>query len=171
MGGRLRPHFKIQRSAECGMRNAEYSLWEHTFRIPHAELRIAGGVELDSRGQWSVVSQRRHEKTCAKNPRSARRIQRWLAISAALILTVAPSSTASANELFGGLADLVGGVLSIPYGIVAGTASGPPILGTLSGAMLGTLNAVSLGLRGSFRLIGVAIPVATSVAPYIPLFL
>ena len=76
-----------------------------------------------------------------------------------------------ANELIGGIGDIINGVLSIPAGVLGGTLSGPPILGTVGGALFGALNTVSLATRGVFRLLGVAIPLAAKVAPLLPVFL
>lgn len=91
----------------------------------------------------------------------------------AFVLAVGPlAGTARAdNNLIGGIADIVGGALSLPVGILQGTMSGPPILGTLGGAVGGALNTITLTTRGVFRLLGVAIPLAAKIAPLIPLFL
>ncbi len=94
-------------------------------------------------------------------------------VMAATILLAAPMRRAAAdgNGLMGGVGDIVGGVMSIPMGILAGTMGGPPILGTVGGALAGSLNALSLTTRGVLKLVGVAIPMAATAAPYIPLFL
>ena len=91
----------------------------------------------------------------------------------AFVLAVGPlPGTAQAdNNLLGGIADIVGGALSLPVSILHGTMSGPPILGTLGGAVGGALNTITLTTRGVFRLLGVAIPLAAKIAPLIPLFL
>lgn len=101
------------------------------------------------------------------------RVRRLAVAALALVLAVGPlPGTARAdNNLIGGIADIVGGALSLPVGILQGTMSGPPILGTLGGAVGGALNTISLTTRGVFRLIGVAIPLAAKIAPLIPLFL
>lgn len=67
--------------------------------------------------------------------------------------------------------DIVGGVFAIPMGVLGGTFGGPPIIGTIGGALRGTLQAVGLTTRGAFKLVGVAVPLAAKVAPLIPLFL
>ena len=94
-------------------------------------------------------------------------------VMAMALMLAAPARQAAAagNGLIGGVGDLLGGVMSIPMGILAGTMSGPPILGTVGGALAGSLNALSLTTRGVLKLVGVAIPTAAAVAPYIPLFL
>jgi len=96
-----------------------------------------------------------------------------VALTAALIALPGPSP-AHADEsggLIGGIGDIIGAAFSLPAGILQGTLGGPPIIGTVGGALAGALNTVSLALRGVLRLAGVAIPVAAKAAPFIPLFL
>lgn len=83
---------------------------------------------------------------------------------------VAPAAS-QAGEFVSAVGDLVAGVLSVPVGVLAGTVNGPPIIGTVGGALQGAASTVGYTLRGALRLIGVAIPAAASVAPYIPVFL
>lgn len=83
----------------------------------------------------------------------------------------APAHADETGGLLGGVADILGAAFSLPAGILQGTLSGPPILGTVGGALSGALNTVSLAVRGILRLAGVAIPVAAKAAPFIPLFL
>ena len=82
----------------------------------------------------------------------------------------APAARAD-DGLLGGVADIVTGALSIPAGAIAGTLNGPPILGTITGTLLGVLNMLSVTSRGVLRLAGVAIPLATRLAPLLPVFL
>ena len=86
-----------------------------------------------------------------------------------MVLIAAPAVCDA--SLTGGVMDLVGGVFAIPMGIVRGTLGGPPILGTVGGALQGVLQTVALTTRGAFEIVGVAIPMAAKVAPLIPLFL
>jgi hypothetical protein len=58
-------------------------------------------------------------------------------------------------------------VLGLPLSILAGTVSGPPIIGTLAGAVSGTINGVGLVLSGAVELAAAAIPVAKAVAPFL----
>ena len=92
----------------------------------------------------------------------------------AVLLVVGPPiapASAQANELIGGVGDIIGGALSIPIGVLAGTLNGPPILGTVGGALAGMLNTLSLTTRGVLRLLGVAIPIAGRLVPLLPVFL
>lgn len=91
-------------------------------------------------------------------------------VAAWLVAAPIPSAHAD-NDLIGGIGDIISGALSIPAGILSGTLSGPPVIGTVGGAVFGALNTVSLATRGVLRLVGVAIPIAASAAPYLPLFL
>ena len=83
----------------------------------------------------------------------------------------APAQGEDVGGLVGGVGDIIGAAFSLPAGILQGTLGGPPILGTVGGALAGALNTVSLALRGVLRLAGVAIPVAAKAAPFVPLFL
>ncbi len=60
--------------------------------------------------------------------------------------------------------------MAIPTSTLAGTFSGPPILGTLVGALSGTLNGVGMVVGGAVETIISAIPLAGKLAPYIPIF-
>ena len=93
----------------------------------------------------------------------------WAVMVASVLLVVAPATCYA--SLTGGIINLVRGVFAIPMGIFSGTFGGPPILGTVGGALQGTLQAVALTARGALELVGVAIPLAAKVAPLIPLFL
>jgi hypothetical protein len=84
----------------------------------------------------------------------------WLA----LWLLLATPAEAS---LFGGIAKVVTGVLTLPLSILAGTMNGPPIIGTLAGAVNGTISGVGLVLSGAVDLAAAAIPVAKAVAPFL----
>jgi len=92
----------------------------------------------------------------------------WLALALAGGM---PARPARANELLGGVGDIISGVFAIPMSTLAGTFGGPPLLGTLGGALSGVFGAVSLTARGLLRLVGVSVPVAASIAPYVPFFL
>lgn len=87
-------------------------------------------------------------------------------------LLVGPASPAHAeNDLLGGIGDIIGGAFAIPVDTLVGTFSGPPIVGTIGGALHGTVRALSSTTRGVFRLLGVGIPLALRAAPYVFFFL
>lgn len=89
---------------------------------------------------------------------------RGLLIVMGVLLLLATPAEAS---LFGGIAKIVTGVLGLPLSILAGTVNGPPIIGTLAGAVNGTINGVGLVLSGAVDLAAAAIPVAKAVAPFL----
>ena len=76
----------------------------------------------------------------------------------------APSRTIVANVLAEGI---MIGVLSLPLSILAGTVKGPPIIGTLAGALNGTVSGVGLVLSGAVDLLQAAVPLAKTVAPFL----
>lgn len=75
-------------------------------------------------------------------------------------------------DIIRGIANLIGAVFEIPRATLAGTFSGPPILGTAVGLLSGTFNSVTMVASGALELLGSAIPIAKTVAPFlIPVFL
>ena len=92
-----------------------------------------------------------------------------------LLLVIAPAvflapSMAEAG-IVSGLTKVVMGVLGIPLSILAGTMNGPPILGTLGGALSGTTQGVGMVLSGAVDLAAAAIPIAKAAVPYLFFFL
>ena len=86
------------------------------------------------------------------------------------MLVVHPA--AAHADIVRGIADLIGAVFEIPRATLAGTFGGPPILGTAVGLLSGTFNSVTMVASGALELLGSAIPIAKTVAPYlIPVFL
>ena len=78
---------------------------------------------------------------------------------------------ADSNDLIGGIGDIVGGVFALPLGVLQGTMTGPPIIGTLGGILSGTFQALGMTTRGVFKVVGSAVPIVTTFAPFLPLFL
>ncbi len=107
----------------------------------------------------------------AKHPSHPR--HHWFAITVVAIVLAGslPQPRAHANELLGGIADIVGGVFALPMDVLAGTVQGPFLLGTVGGILRGAVHVLGSTTRGLFRLVGVAIPLAAKAAPLIPLFL
>ncbi len=73
-------------------------------------------------------------------------------------------------DIVNGLMRIVGGVLEVPKDILAGTFSGPPIVGTVAGALAGALRGTAMVASGALETVVSAIPVAAKLAPYIPVF-
>ena len=58
-------------------------------------------------------------------------------------------------------------MLGLPLSILAGTVNGPPLIGTLAGAVNGTINGVGLVLSGAVEMAAAAVPIAKTVAPFL----
>ena len=84
-------------------------------------------------------------------------------LAAVLLLAAAPAEAG----IVSGISKIVTGVLGVPLSILAGTMSGPPIIGTLAGALTGTIRGVSMVLGGAVDLAGAALPIARAVAPFL----
>ena len=69
-----------------------------------------------------------------------------------------------------GLMRIVGGVLEVPRSTLAGTFGGPPIIGTVVGALSGAFHGVLMAAGGAIETIVSAIPLASKLAPLIPVF-
>ena len=90
----------------------------------------------------------------------------WIAV----LVCGLPAGVAHAS-LVGGVTDLVQGVFALPMGILGGTISGPPIIGTINGLLHGTFATVGYTARGLMQLTGAAIPAASTLAPFLPFVL
>ena len=85
-----------------------------------------------------------------------------------LLLTTPPAHA----DIIRGVGKIISGVLAIPMSTLAGTFNGPPIIGTLAGAISGAFNGVGSVLSGVLDVASSAIPLAKAVAPFlIPVFL
>ena len=83
----------------------------------------------------------------------------------AAVLGLATTAHAGITE---GLVDIVTGPLELPKQILVGTMSGPPIIGTLAGAIFGAVSAVGTTLRGVGEVAAGAVSLGAAVAPYAP---
>ena len=76
------------------------------------------------------------------------------------------------EDIIRGLQKIVSGVFQLPLSTLAGTFSGPPIVGTVVGALSGAFNGVGLVASGVLDLAASAVPIVKTVAPFlIPIFL
>ena len=96
-----------------------------------------------------------------------KRSVRIVGLLAGLVVFASP---AQAN-LVRGIEEIVSGVLTVPLSTLGGTFSGPPILGTLVGAVNGVLGGVGLVAHGALELIVSGVSLAKTVAPYVLPFL
>lgn len=83
-----------------------------------------------------------------------------------LVALLALPGTAQAG-LIEGLGKIVSGVFEVPASIVAGTLGGPPIIGTVVGAVAGTLNGAKLITFGALETVVSAIPLALKLLPFL----
>ena len=86
---------------------------------------------------------------------------------AGLLLFAQP---AEANPI-SGIMKIVAGVLQVPLSTLAGTFSGPPIVGTVLGAVNGTIQGVGLVAGGALELALDGVAVAKTVGPFLLPFL
>ena len=70
-------------------------------------------------------------------------------------------------EIIRGFAKILGGVLAVPMSVLSGTFSGPPVIGTLVGAVNGVVGGVGSVFSGVLDVASSAIPLAKAAAPYI----
>lgn len=96
--------------------------------------------------------------------------RRGIVGAVAVCLLFAAASPAEAS-LGGGLAKIIGGVFQLPLGILGGTLSGPPVVGTLIGAVQGAFSTVGMLTGGTLELAASAVPIAKAAAPYVLPFL
>ena len=90
------------------------------------------------------------------------------ALMAAPLLVATPAEAA----LIRGIQEVIAGILQLPLSTISGTFSGPPVVGTLFGALSGAVQGVGLVAHGALELAASAVSVAKTVGPYlIPIFL
>ena len=63
------------------------------------------------------------------------------------------------------------GVLQIPLQILAGTFSGPPVVGTAFGAVNGVVRGLGLVTHGALELVSSGLGIAKAAAPFVLPFL
>jgi len=70
-------------------------------------------------------------------------------------------------DVIRGIVKVVSGVLQVPLSTLVGTFSGPPVIGTLMGAINGTLQGLGLMASGALDLARSGIDIAKTVGPYV----
>ena len=89
-----------------------------------------------------------------------------------LVVSLVGFATPAQADIIRGLQKIVAGVFQLPLSTLAGTFSGPPIVGTVVGALSGAFNGVGLVASGVLDLAASAVPIVKTVAPFlIPIFL
>ena len=87
---------------------------------------------------------------------------------AVLVASLGLAAAAYAGNLTQGLVDIVSGPFELPKQILVGTFSGPPIIGTLAGVVVGAVSAVGTTLRGVAEVATGTVGLGSSLAPYAP---
>ena len=97
---------------------------------------------------------------------------REILVAAALMAVSLLIATPAEAALARGIQEVIAGVLQVPISIIAGTFNGPPVVGTVFGALSGTVQGVGLVAHGALELAASAVSIAKRVGPYlIPIFL
>jgi hypothetical protein len=87
-----------------------------------------------------------------------------------LLLLIASAPPAEAG-LFRGAREVVSGVLQVPLSTLAGTFRGPPVVGTVFGAVNGLFGGLGLITSGALNLAAGTLGLAKSAAPFLLPFL
>jgi hypothetical protein len=93
------------------------------------------------------------------------------AAAALLLVMLFAAAPAAEAGLLRGVQEVVSGVLQVPLSTLAGTFQGPPVAGTLFGAVNGLFSGLGLVTSGALNLAGGALGLAKSVAPLLLPFL
>lgn len=100
-----------------------------------------------------------------------RRLNRLLIVAAGLAtagLLAAPTAEAAVVR---GIQEILAGIFQVPLQTIVGTLSGPPVVGTLFGAVNGVVSGVGLVAHGALELAASGVAVAKTVAPFLLPFL
>ncbi len=98
-------------------------------------------------------------------------VKRRLIVVAVIVCLVLTKPPVAHADLIRGIMRVVGGVFEIPKDVLTGTFGGPPIVGTIAGALTGTLRGAAMVVSGALETVISAIPLAAKAAPWIPVFL
>ena len=94
------------------------------------------------------------------------------ASAAALLLWLLLASPRHAEAAIArGIQEVISGVFQVPMSILVGTFSGPPVIGTVFGAVKGLVNGVGMVSHGALELAASGVSIAKMVAPYLLPFL
>ena len=85
-----------------------------------------------------------------------------------MVFVAAPTAEA---DLVRGVYELLGGVLQLPLQTLAGTFSGPPVVGTVFGALNGVMRGAGMVTHGALELASSGFSIAKAVAPFVLPFL
>jgi hypothetical protein len=80
------------------------------------------------------------------------------------LLLIAPPAEAA---IVRGLQEVIAGVLEVPLSTLVGTFTGPPVLGTVFGAVTGIIHGVGLVAHGALEFAASGVSIAKTVGPYL----
>ncbi len=100
-----------------------------------------------------------------------KRVLKFSGLAGFLLLACAFFPRPAEANIVSGVTKMVVGIFSIPLTTLAGTFSGPPIFGTLMGAVNGTIRGVGLVTSGALELALDGAGLAKAAAPYVLPFL
>ncbi len=86
-----------------------------------------------------------------------------------LALCLAAPAAARANplgDIIGGVGEIVSGAVSLPLNVIVGTFTGPPVVGTLQGALVGTLQTLTMTTRGALHITRGTVPILFKILPF-----
>ena len=89
-----------------------------------------------------------------------------LAVSALIVgvLCLAPPAEAA---IVRGITEVLAGLFQLPLSTLAGTFTGPPVIGTVMGAVNGLFSGVGLVAHGALELALSGAAIAKAAAPYV----
>jgi len=90
---------------------------------------------------------------------------------ALLVLVLLASPRPAEAAILKGIQQVVSGVFQLPISILTGTFNGPPVIGTVFGAVNGLVSGVGLVSHGAMELAASGVSIAKMVAPYLLPFL
>ncbi len=70
-------------------------------------------------------------------------------------------------DIIRGLMKIVGGVIEVPKSLIVGTLTGPPIIGTIAGTLIGAVNGVVMAAGGAIETAFSVVPLALKALPFL----
>ena len=70
------------------------------------------------------------------------------------------------EEVVTGAGEILGGAVSLPVNVLAGTAKGPLVLGTLNGLLVGAARTIGMTTRGVLRMASGTVPLLLKALPF-----
>ena len=99
-------------------------------------------------------------------------MKRWGVALALLLLALVVAAPDAHAAIGRGIGCLIAVIFELPRSTLAGTLGGPPIVGTLVGALTGAVRTIGYLAQGTFEIAASAIPIAKAIGPFlIPIFL